>query len=116
MFKTAEQLGTETVAVYLEADARSVHVRRADEAVFIGPSSQSHLQVDRIVEAARATGAQAIHPGYGFHSKSSDIPQWLADGEIEFVGPNAHVISSMGDKVELMRQARQCVTLPQREC
>ena len=81
VIRTCRKLGIRTVAVYSEADADALHVRQADEKVLIGPppSAQSYLQIERIVEACKATGAQAVHPGYGFLSEKADFQQALAD-------------------------------------
>ena len=101
VMRTCKRLGIKTVAVYSEADADALHVREADEAVFIGPppSAQSYLLVDRIVEACRSTGAQAVHPGYGFLSEKQEFQKALAAGGITFVGPDAHASHAMGDKI-----------------
>jgi len=109
VFRTAKRLGIKTVAVYSEADAQAVHVREADEAVCIGPapSAQSYLQVPNILEAIRATGAQAVHPGYGFLSENAEFSQTLQDEGIEFIGPNANAIHAMGDKIMSMRLAQE---------
>src|SRR5512136_3439202 len=87
--RTARRLGIRTVAVHSEADANARHVRLADEAVAIGPAAarESYLRGERIVEAARATGAQAIHPGYGFLSENAGFAQLCADNGIVFIGP-----------------------------
>ncbi len=102
VIRTARQLGVKTVAVYSEADADALHVREADEAVFIGPppSAQSYLVVDRIVEACKSTGAQAVHPGYGFLSEKQEFQAALAKAGIAFIGPDSHAIHAMGDKIE----------------
>ena len=97
---TARRLGIATVAVYSDADERAAHVDEADEAVHIGPSpaAQSYLAADRIIEAALATGAQAIHPGYGFLSENPDFVRALEAAGIAFVGPPADAIAAMGLK------------------
>src|SRR5262245_41886182 len=102
VIRTCRKLGIKTVAVYSEADADALHVRQADEKVLIGPppSAQSYLQIERIVEACKATGAQAVHPGYGFLSEKPDFQQALADAGIVFIGPDASAIHAMGDKIE----------------
>src|SRR5215471_4211220 len=107
VMRTCKRLGIRTVAVYSEADADALHVREADEKVLIGPppSAQSYLQIDRIVEACRATGAQAVHPGYGFLSEKPDFQQALADAGIVFIGPDASAIHAMGDKIESKKLA-----------
>ncbi len=102
VIRTARKLGIRTVAVYSEADADALHVREADEAVFIGPppSAQSYLVIERIVEACKATGAQAVHPGYGFLSEKQEFQAALATAGIVFIGPDSHAIGAMGDKIE----------------
>ncbi len=100
VIKTARRMGVRTVAVYSEADANARHVRLADEAVCIGPAAarESYLVVDRIIDAARRTGAQAIHPGYGFLSENADFAERCANEGIIFVGPPAASIRAMGSK------------------
>ena len=102
VIRSCKAMGIKTVAVYSEADADALHVREADEAVFIGPppSAQSYLLVDRIVEACKKTGAQAVHPGYGFLSEKREFQAALAKAGIVFIGPDAHAIHAMGDKIE----------------
>jgi 3-methylcrotonyl-CoA carboxylase alpha subunit len=97
---TARRLGVRTVAVYSDADANALHVRSCDEAVHVGGNAprESYLQWQRIIEAARATGAQAIHPGYGFLSENEDFAQACADAGIVFIGPPASAIAAMGSK------------------
>jgi propionyl-CoA carboxylase alpha chain len=108
VIRTARRLGIKTVAVYSEADADALHVRQADEAVFIGPppATQSYLLIDRIVDACRKTGAQAVHPGYGFLSEKQDFQKALAEAGITFIGPDAHAIYAMGDKIESKKLAQ----------
>jgi propionyl-CoA carboxylase alpha chain len=100
-------MGIKTVAVYSEADAAALHVDMADEAVFIGPppSAQSYLVIDRIVEACKKTGAEAVHPGYGFLSEREAFADALAANGIAFIGPNKHAIAAMGDKIESKKLA-----------
>ena len=107
VMRTCKRLGIKTVAVYSEADADALHVRTADEAVLIGPppSTQSYLLVDRIVEACKKTGAQAVHPGYGFLSEKQEFQEALAKAGIVFIGPDAHAIHAMGDKIESKKLA-----------
>ncbi|TMH36846.1 MAG: acetyl/propionyl/methylcrotonyl-CoA carboxylase subunit alpha [Betaproteobacteria bacterium] len=99
---TARRLGIRTVAVYSDADANAKHVLACDEAVHIGASSpkESYLRGDRIIEAARVTGAQAIHPGYGFLSENEDFAQACADAGLVFIGPSPAAIKAMGLKAE----------------
>src|SRR3979411_1774043 len=105
--KTARRLGIETVAVYSEADQDALHVEMADEAVLIGPpaAAESYLVIDKIVDACRRTGAEAVHPGYGFLSEREAFPKALAKAGIVFVGPNARAIAAMGDKIESKKAA-----------
>ncbi len=108
---TARRMGIRTVAVYSDADANSRHVAMADEAVRIGPAaaSESYLRSDWIVAAVRATGADAVHPGYGFLSENEAFAQALADAKITFIGPPPSAIRAMGSKSEakkLMERAK----------
>ncbi len=108
---TAQRLGVKTVAVYSDADANAKHVAVCDEAVHIGGSApkDSYLRWERIIEAAKATGAQAIHPGYGFLSENEDFAKACADAGLVFIGPPASAINAMGLKAEskrLMEQAQ----------
>ncbi|MCW5622237.1 MAG: urea carboxylase [Burkholderiales bacterium] len=108
ILRTARRLGISTVAVYSQADADSLHVTQADEAVCIGPapSAQSYLHQERILETALATGAQAIHPGYGFLSENADFAQACADHGIAFIGPTPAQMRSFGLKHEARELAR----------
>lgn len=105
VMRTARQMGIATVAVNSEADEGAVHVTSADEAVCIGGAApaESYLRVDAIIEAARATGADAIHPGYGFLAENPALPAACADAGIIFVGPSAEAIANMGDKAAAKR-------------
>ena len=98
---TAHKMGIKTVAVYSEADKEARHVQLADESVLLGPapSRESYLVADKIIAAAKATGAQAIHPGYGFLSENTDFAKRCEDEGIAFIGPKAHSIAAMGDKI-----------------
>jgi propionyl-CoA carboxylase alpha chain len=98
---TAHKMGIKTVAVYSEADKEARHVQLADEAILLGPapSRESYLVADKIIAAAKATGAQAIHPGYGFLSENTDFAKRCEDEGIAFIGPKAHSIAAMGDKI-----------------
>jgi geranyl-CoA carboxylase alpha subunit len=100
IMRTARAMGLSTVAVHSEADASAEHVRAADEAVCIGGAApaESYLRVDRIIEAARTTGAGAIHPGYGFLAENPALPRACGEAGIVFVGPSAQAIAAMGDK------------------
>src|SRR5580658_5137816 len=108
VIRTARRMGIATVAVYSDADAEALHVRMADEAVRIGPppSAESYLRIDRIVEACRASGAEAVHPGYGFLSENVAFAKALAEAGIVFVGPGLKAIAAMGDKIESKKLAR----------
>lgn len=100
VMRTAKQMGVRTVAVYSDADANAMHVKMADEAVHIGPPAvaDSYLRADKIVEACKLTGAQAVHPGYGFLSENPDFVETLEAAGIAFIGPTADAIRAMGLK------------------
>ena len=101
ILRACHELGLQTVAVYSEADRGALHVRHADEAHFIGGSSaqESYLRIERIIEVARASGAAAIHPGYGFLSENAAFATACEDAGIIFIGPPAKAIADMGKKV-----------------
>ncbi|NDA07896.1 MAG: acetyl/propionyl-CoA carboxylase subunit alpha, partial [Alphaproteobacteria bacterium] len=101
IMKTAKRMGISTVAVYSDADANGEHVAMADEAVRIGPapSSESYLKGDVIIEAAKATGAEAIHPGFGFLSENAGFVKAVEAAGIVFIGPDPKAIAAMGDKI-----------------
>ena len=101
VFSTAEKMGIATVAVYSDADADALHVQMADEAINIGPaaSAESYLVIDKIIQACVDTGADAVHPGYGFLSENSQFRDALDDAGIVFIGPGKKAIESMGDKI-----------------
>ena len=107
VIKTARKMGIRTVAVYSDADARALHVEMADEKLHIGPppAAQSYLLIDKIVEACLKTGAEAVHPGYGFLSERSAFPKALEAAGITFIGPNPGAIDAMGDKIESKKAA-----------
>jgi propionyl-CoA carboxylase alpha chain len=107
IIKTARRMGIETVAVYSEADQDALHVEMADTAVPIGPpaAAESYLVIDKIVAACRSTGAEAVHPGYGFLSEREAFARALAKAGIVFIGPNAKAIAAMGDKIESKKAA-----------
>src|SRR5215212_3260114 len=107
IIETARRMGIETDAVFSDADRDALHVEMADEAVHIGPApaAQSYLVIDKIVEACRQTGAEAVHPGYGFLSEREAFPQALAAAGVVFIGPNPRAIAAMGDKIESKRAA-----------
>ncbi len=104
---TAHKMGIQTVAVYSEADKEARHVQLADEAVLLGPapSRESYLIADKIIAAAKATGAQAIHPGYGFLSENAEFSKRCEDEGIAFIGPRHFSIAAMGDKIESKKLA-----------
>ncbi|MGQ1798732.1 acetyl/propionyl/methylcrotonyl-CoA carboxylase subunit alpha [Kocuria oceani] len=105
ILRTLKALGIRSVAIYSEADRDAVHVREADVAVCVGPAApaQSYLRIDAVVEAARATGAQAVHPGYGFLSENAGLARACAAAGIAFVGPGAEALEIMGDKIRAKR-------------
>jgi propionyl-CoA carboxylase alpha chain len=107
VMRTAKRMGIATVAVYSEADARALHVDMADEKLLIGPppAAQSYLLIEQMVDACRKTGAEAVHPGYGFLSERSAFPKALAAAGITFIGPNPGAIDAMGDKIESKKAA-----------
>jgi propionyl-CoA carboxylase alpha chain len=107
VIKSARRMGIGTVAVYSEADRDALHVEMADEAVLIGPppAAESYLLIDKIVEACRKTGAEAVHPGYGFLSEREAFPRALEKAGIVFIGPNPGAIAAMGDKIESKKAA-----------
>ncbi|GAB4041264.1 MAG: acetyl/propionyl/methylcrotonyl-CoA carboxylase subunit alpha [Rubrivivax sp.] len=106
---TAQKMGIATVAVYSEADRDARHVELADEAVFIGaaPSRESYLVADKIIAAARQTGAEAIHPGYGFLSENEDFARRVEEEGLVFIGPKHHSIAAMGDKIASKKLAQE---------
>ncbi len=116
VIKTARKMGIKTVAVYSEADKDALHVELADEAVLLGPapSRESYLVADKIIAAALQTGAQAIHPGYGFLSENEDFARRVEEAGIAFIGPKAHSIAAMGDKIasKKLANAAQVNTIP----
>src|SRR5690606_34630050 len=107
IIKTARRMGIKTVAVYSDADRDALHVEMADEAVHIGPppAAQSYLVIEKIVAACKQTGAEAVHPGYGFLSEREAFPLALAEAGIVFIGPNPKAIAAMGDKIDSKRMA-----------
>ncbi|KAK3788132.1 hypothetical protein RRG08_009678 [Elysia crispata] len=109
VINTCRRLGIKTVAVHSEADSLAVHTRSADEAICIGPapSSESYLRMDKILQAIKDTGAEAVHPGYGFLSENTTFAAKLQDMGVAFVGPNSESIKAMGDKIESKRIAEK---------
>ena len=109
VIKTARRMGIKTVAVYSDADRDARHVELADEAVHIGaaPSRESYLQGERIIAACKTTGAQAVHPGYGFLSENEGFARRVEEEGIVFIGPKHHSIAAMGDKIASKKLALQ---------
>jgi propionyl-CoA carboxylase alpha chain len=109
VIRTARRMGIRSVAVYSDADSRALHVRLADEAVAIGPAppTESYLSMDRILDACQKTGAEAVHPGYGFLSENAEFCRRLESAGIVFIGPKTHSIEAMGDKIASKRLAAQ---------
>src|SRR3546814_132808 len=108
VIRTAQKMGIKTVAVYSDADARAPHVKLADEAVRLGPppAAESYLKAELIIDACKATGAEAVHPGYGFLSERESFAQALAKNKIAFIGPPPKAIAAMGDKIESKKLAQ----------
>jgi propionyl-CoA carboxylase alpha chain len=109
VIRSAQKMGIKTVAVYSDADSNALHVEMADEAVCIGPppSTQSYLLKEKILQACLDTGAQAVHPGYGFLSENSEFCESLAAAGIAFIGPKTHAIEAMGDKITSKQLAKE---------
>src|SRR6476619_3771531 len=109
IIKTARRMGIATVAVYSDADARAPFVRMADEAVHIGPApaAESYLVADKIIAACKQTGAEAVHPGYGFLSERTSFAEALKTAGITFIGPPPKAIAAMGDKIESKKLAKE---------
>jgi propionyl-CoA carboxylase alpha chain len=108
VIRTARRMGIKTVAVYSDADARAPHVLMADESVRLGPppASESYLKAELIIDACKATGAEAVHPGYGFLSERESFAKALKKAGITFIGPPPKAIAAMGDKIESKKLAR----------
>ncbi|XP_063612218.1 propionyl-CoA carboxylase alpha chain, mitochondrial-like [Penaeus indicus] len=107
VIKTARKMGIKTVAIHSDVDSNAPHVKLADEAICVGTAQarDSYLRMDRILDAIKTTGSQAVHPGYGFLSENADFVQQLEDIGVTFIGPNAKAITGMGDKLESKRLA-----------
>ena len=116
VIKTARKMGIATVAVYSDADRNALHVRMADEAVHIGPApaNQSYIVIDKIMDAIRRTGAEAVHPGYGFLSENMKFAEALEAEGVVFIGPPSGAIEQMGDKItsKKLAQAAGVSTVP----
>ena len=109
VIKTARKMGIATVAVYSDADRNALHVRMADEAIHIGPppANQSYIVIDRIMEAIRKSGAEAVHPGYGFLSENMKFAEALEKEGVAFIGPPSPAIEAMGDKITSKKIAQE---------
>jgi propionyl-CoA carboxylase alpha chain len=109
IIETARRMGIQTTAVYSDADANSLHVRKADKAIYIGqsPATHSYLNAEKLMDAIKISGADAVHPGYGFLSENANFVEMLERNDIAFVGPNSKAVKSMGDKIEAKKIAQQ---------
>jgi len=109
VIKTARRMGIKTVAVYSDADRNALHVEMADEAVHVGPSpaNESYIVIDKIMDAIRQTGAEAVHPGYGFLSENPKFAQALEKQKVAFIGPPVGAIEAMGDKITSKKLAQE---------
>ncbi|SDF52827.1 acetyl-CoA carboxylase biotin carboxylase subunit [Sulfitobacter delicatus] len=109
VIKTAKKMGLTTVAIYSDADAQALHVEMADEAIHIGPppANQSYIVIDKVMEAVKQSGAQAVHPGYGFLSENSKFAEALDAADVAFVGPPVGAIEKMGDKITSKKIAQE---------
>ena len=109
VIRAAKELGIKTVAIHSEADKESMHVTMADESVCVGPASasESYLNIPSIISAAEITGADAIHPGYGFLSENPYFVQACEDNGIVFIGPNLQAMKILGDKISAKQAARE---------
>ena len=109
VIKTARKMGIKTVAVYSEADRNALHVKMADEAVHIGPppAAESYIVIDKIMAAIRQTGAEAVHPGYGFLSENPKFAEALEAAGVAFIGPPKGAILAMGDKITSKKLAEE---------
>ena len=109
IIKTAKNMGIKTVAVYSDADREALHVKMADEAIYIGPSPavESYIVIDKILDAVKKSGAQAVHPGYGFLSERAEFAEALEKNGVAFIGPPTGAINSMGDKITSKKLAQE---------
>ncbi|WP_377512412.1 acetyl-CoA carboxylase biotin carboxylase subunit [Octadecabacter sp. R77987] len=109
VIKTAKLMGIKTVAIYSDADRNALHVKMADEAVHIGPSpaNQSYIVIDKVMDAIKQTGAEAVHPGYGFLSENSKFAEALSAAGVAFIGPPVNAIDAMGDKITSKKLAQE---------
>src|SRR5262245_47872476 len=106
VLRTAREMGIETVAVYSDADRSALHARLANLAVALGGTApaESYLAIEKLVAAARSTGAEAVHPGYGFLSENEDFAQAVLDAGLAWIGPPPAAIAAMGDKIQSRRR------------
>ena len=109
IIKTSKNMGIKTVAVYSDADREALHVKMADEAIYIGPSPavESYIVIDKILDAVKKSGAQAVHPGYGFLSERAEFAEALEKNGVAFIGPPTGAINSMGDKITSKKLAQE---------
>ena len=109
VIKTAKKMGIKTVAIYSDADRNAMHVKMADEAVHIGPSpaNQSYIVIDKVMAAIKQTGAEAVHPGYGFLSENAKFAEALEAAGVVFIGPPKGAIEAMGDKITSKKLAQE---------
>ncbi|MBT7746109.1 MAG: acetyl/propionyl-CoA carboxylase subunit alpha, partial [Alphaproteobacteria bacterium] len=107
VIRSAQAMGIKTVAIYSDADSSALHVEMADEAVHIGPSAaaESYLVIDKVIAAVKETGAEAVHPGYGFLSENAAFVEALEAAGVAFIGPGTKAIAAMGDKIESKKLA-----------
>ncbi|MEL6533545.1 MAG: biotin carboxylase N-terminal domain-containing protein, partial [Pseudomonadota bacterium] len=109
VIKTARKMGIGTVALYSDADAQALHVQMADEAIHIGPppAAESYIVIDKVMAAIKESGAEAVHPGYGFLSENKAFAEALEKAGVAFVGPPAGAIEAMGDKITSKKLASE---------
>jgi len=109
VIKTAKKMGITTVAVYSDADANALHVKMADEAIHIGPppANESYIVIEKIMDAIKQSGAEAVHPGYGFLSENPKFAEALKKANVAFIGPPVGAIEAMGDKITSKKLAQE---------
>ena len=109
VIKTAKKMGIKTVAIYSDADRNALHVKMADEAVHIGPApaNQSYIVIEKVMDAIKQTGAEAVHPGYGFLSENAKFAEALEAAGVAFIGPPKGAIEKMGDKITSKKLAQE---------
>ena len=110
VIRSCKEMRIKTVAVYSEVDRSAIHVRHADEAYYIGPSpsNESYLVIDKIIDTAKRSGADAIHPGYGFLSENAEFADRCKSEGIIFIGPSSYAIKTMGDKISARKTMIEC--------